>query len=163
MAEQVVNHDICGICRRLDDFIFELLHSQSANVHDVSEADQGRLRAYIAAWNSYVDWVTEEPELDLPETSPRMHEIGPHPEVVAVENAAINDCVRLLVVTRDELINSQSARKSTGLLIFDAGRAKAAMTKLDRLLENYISKIQPMDLPESSPEHQLQPPGRTGV
>jgi hypothetical protein len=162
-VESIYNMDICGACRRLNDFIYELFKSSSANVHDMNSFDQSRLRSYIAASRAYLDWVVAQPQLDLPETSPELHPLPPRPVVDVVENAAVDDCIRLLVTAREELSNSQSARYSSGLLPFDENRVRAVIDKLEALLETYISTTQPIDLPESTPEVGVTGPGRLGV
>jgi hypothetical protein len=80
-----------------------------------------------------------------------------------MENASVADCVRLLGIARDELLNSQSARRSTGLLAFDEQRTRAIVDKLESLLENYISAVQPLDLPESTPGTPMTGLGKVGI
>lgn len=160
---QTYNQDIVGLIRRIDDFTFEMVKSQSANVMDVSDFDQARLQTYLDAILLYADWVEASPQLDLPETSPKLYELPVSPEIPPIENSAVSDAVRLWTSMRGELVSSQSARRATGLLSFDSGRFRAIVGKTQSFLTNYIAKVQPIDMPESTPEVGVTGPGRTGV
>ena len=159
----VLNHDIAGLCRRINRFIIELHKSVSSGVHYVNEFDQERLNAYLAAVRAYRDWVVGQPQLDLPETHPREIELGPDPDSTAVENEAVRDAIYLMELCRDELVNSQSARHPAGLISFDDRRAMALVEKCQKFLDEYIKKVQPVDMPESSPSRPLSGPGATGI
>jgi hypothetical protein len=160
---QTYNQDVVGLTERIDDFTYEMMKSQSSNVHDVSEFDQERLLAYINAVNVYMDWIEGQPQLDLPETSPKLYPLPAPPELLDIENSAVKDVVRLWTTMRGELVSSQSARRATGLLSFDSKRIRAVVNKLSAFLTDYISKVQPIDMPESSPEAPVTGPGRIGV
>ena len=164
MAEGIVyNHDVAGLHRRLNRFIFELMNAQSSNVSLTKEADQSRLNTYLEAIRKYRDWVIAQPELDLPETNERPIVLDEDPEIKTVENESVVDVVRMLVLTRDELINSQSARNSSGLINFDVDRLTALVEKVQNFLDNYIALATPLDLPESSPKRPVSGTGRKGV
>ncbi len=159
----VLNHDIAGLCRRINRFIVELHLSVSSGVHEVNEFDQARLQHYLAAARAYRDWVVGQPHLDLPETHPRPIEIGPDPDVSAVENESVRDVINLMELCRDELVNSQSARYPAGLIKFDDARAMSIIEKCQKFLDEYIAKVQPIDMPESSPSQPMSGPGATGI
>ncbi len=159
----VLNHDIAGLCRRINRFIVELHKSVSSGVHEVSEFDQERLAHYLSAVRAYRDWLVGQPHLDLPETHPRPIEIGPDPDVSAVENESVRDVINLMELCREELVNSQSARYPAGLIIFDDRRAMAVVEKCQKFLDEYIKKVQPIDMPESSPSRPMSGPGATGI
>ena len=164
MAEGIVyNHDVAGLHRRINRFIFELMNAQSSNVSLTKEADQARLKSYLAAIRKYRDWVVDQPELDLPETNERPIILDEEPEIKTVENESVVDVVRMLELTRDELINSQSARNSAGLISFDVSRLTAMVEKVQNFLDNYIALATPLDLPESSPKRPISGTGRPGV
>ncbi len=158
----VYNHDIVGQYDRLNRVIFETLHSASAGGVAYSEADIKRQRQYTNDLLSNHDHIMGEPELDLPETHPRVYELRAVPAVVHVENDGSNDLVRLYELTRDELINSQSARKASSLADFDDKRFVDNVNKIQHKID-YIEKVQPIDLPESIPKEPLKGPGRKGV
>lgn len=160
---EVLNHDVAGLCRRVNRFIVELNKSVSSSVHDMNEFDQGRLNDYLAAIRAYRTWVVAQPHLDLPETHPRPIEIGPNPEPPDVENESVRDIVNLMEICRDELVSSQSARNPAGLIVFDDNRAMALVEKCQAFLDNYIKATQPMDLPETSPLRPVSGPGLTGI
>ena len=159
----VLNHDIAGICRRINRFITELYKSVSSGIHEVNEFDQERLNHYLGAIRSYRDWIMAQPHLDLPETHPRPIEIGPDPEVTTVENESVRDVIYLMELCRDELVNSQSARAPAGLIVFDDRRAMALIEKCQKFLDDYIAKVQPMDMPESTPMRLMSGSGATGI
>ena len=162
MAE-VLNHDVAGMCRRINSFIIEMQKSVSGGVSDMNEFDQARLQKYLDSVRAYRNWVVDQPHLDLPETHPRTIEIGPDPESPDVENEAVRDVVYLMELCRDELVNSQSARIPAGFIIFDDARAMSLVEKCQRFLDDYIKLVQPIDMPESSPSQPLTGAGATGI
>jgi hypothetical protein len=159
----VYNQDVRGLASRINRFITELMLSSSANLANVSEFDAGRLESYIRAIRTYHDWVVGQPALDLPETAPRLYELDANPAVPVMENEAIRDTIVMLEVARDELINSQSARMPVGLLSFDSDRVSRVVDKVEAFLNSYIREVQPLDLPESSPQRAMTPSGKLGV
>ena len=160
---QVLNHDVSGMLRRMDRFMFELVKSVSSSLHQTNAFDQARLTQYIGAMRSYRNWVVAQPQLDLPETSPRLIEVAEEPAIPELENESLYDVVTMLSIARSELINSQSARQSSGFVSFDDNRVMAIVDKVERLLIDYIQVTTPLDLPESSPLNAVTGSGRTGV
>jgi site-specific recombinase XerC len=160
---KVFNHDVAGLQRRINRFIYEMIKSVSNAGSLMNEFDQTRLATYLVAIRAYIGWVVSQPQLDLPETSPREYVLDPNPTYDMVENESIVDVVRMLELTRDEVVNSQSARNSSGLNKFDTARMLAVVDKVEAFLKNYIQTITPLDLPESSPMRAQSGPGRTGV
>ena len=161
--EQVYNHDVAGLHRRINRFIIEMIKSVSTNGSLMNEFDQSRLSSYLGAIQAYVAWVTSQPALDLPETSPRVYSLDANPTYDLVENESIVDIVRMLELTRDEVVNSQSARNAAGLTKFDEQRLLAVVTKVENFLSSYVSIITPLDLPESSPMRVATTSGKTGI
>jgi len=159
----VYNQDIRGLASRINRFIVEMMSAASANLAAVNEFDQGRLQLYINAIRTYQTWVLSQPQMDLPETSPRQYPLDPDPAIPTVENEAIRDVIVMLELARDELINAQSARHPTGLLPFDSTRVSRVIDKVETFLTTYIAVVQPLDLPESSPSQAMGPAGKSGV
>ncbi len=159
----VLNHDIAGLCRRLNHFIVELQKSVSSGVAFMNEFDQERLQAALGSVRAYRDWVITQPQLDLPKTHPREIELGENPASPDVENEAIRDLVYLMELCRDELVNSQSARMPAGFIAFDDKRAMSIMDKCQKFLDDYIKNVLPLDLPESQPSKPLAGAGAQGI
>lgn len=159
----VLNHDVVGLHSRINRFLEELIKSVSSSTSQVNVFDQERLKSYLGAILIYHDWVVGQPALDLPETHPREYALEASPVVPDVENENINDLVRLLVLAREELVNSQSARDPANLNKFDSARLLAVVAKAQAFLTEYIQKATPLDLPESSPQAVVSGSGRTGV
>ena len=157
------NHDISGFHRRINRFIVELLKSVSSSGSQVNLFDQERLTTYIAALRGYQDWVNAQPQLDLPDTHPRSYTLDINPDIPDLENESIVDAVRMLELSRDELVRSQSSRNAAGLMPFDSKRFSAMIDKVDSFLGSYISAITPLDLPESSPQTEMTGEGQTGI
>lgn len=162
-AGKVNNHDIVGVHVRINRFIVELQKSASSAGSEVTEHDQARLESYLAALDTYHAWIVAQPQLDCPETHPREYTLQADPEIVDAENESINDAVRLLVVARDETVNSQSARQASGLKGFDSTRLTSYIEKVRRLLEDYIKPATALDLPESSPQSLSTGSGLGGI
>ena len=160
---QVLNHDVVGLHERINRFIIELQKSQSSNVSHMNSFDQARLGKYLTAIDTYHGWVTGQPQLDLPETTPRIYVLEDDPEILDTESEEVNDVVRLLCLARDELVGSQSSRQGSGLIGFDSGRLTAIVAKARAFLKGYIADITPLDQPESSPREVSTGPGSTGT
>lgn len=160
---EVRNHDIVGLVNRIQRFLVELTKSVSADVSQFNAFDTGRLKSYLDAIEKYRQWMTAQPQLDLPETAPRGYAIPDFESTSRVENESINDTVRLLKIMRDELVNSQSARQPAGLTAFDDFRLSAILTKLNEFISSYIEEVTPLDLPESSPMQPSSGAGNTGI
>ena len=159
----VYNHDVLGLHRRINRFIEEVAKSTSSGGSQVNEYDQNRLSTYLQAIKGYHDWVVAQPQLDLPETHPRTWPLQANPEIPEIENESAVDVVNMLELARDELVSGQSARNASGLIKFDSTRLMAVVDKAEKFLQDYISVVTPLDLPESSPMKQQTPPGKRGV
>lgn len=157
------NHDVKALNDRMNRFIVELQSSVSAGTSSMSEADKTRALSYLNSIDRLHDWIIGQPLLDLPETAPRVRELMEPPAIVDSENEEINDLVNLLVIARDELVNSQSSRHASGLIGFDSDRLRALTSKARAFIEGYVTSVAPLDLPESSPREAAPPPGRTGI
>lgn len=151
MEHQCFNHDIAGIWARAQRYIEECQDSQSASVHAVSDADMERMESYIKDMTEYVNWVVGVPALDLPKTHPRLANLKDPTLLKEIESILLADCIRLWEIGAEEVIASQSARNATGLLKFDVARLRAVIEKTSKLMTEYIAKVQPLDMPESTP------------
>jgi hypothetical protein len=160
---EVLNHDVDGIYRRLNRFIVEARDSTSAGMSQITASDLARLKTYTSSILAYVGWVAAQPELDLPETAPRRIALDAAPAVKLIENDDLADVLKMMIISRDEVVNSQSARRAAGMIPFDRRRLEDVVKKIDDFLANYVAKISPLDLPESSPMRDLSTPGRTGI
>jgi len=163
MAE-IMNLDIDGTLARSRRFKKEWLKSVSANSADIKSFDADRLRSYIASLRAYIKFYQVQPPMDVPEFhGSRFIDVGPLPETPKVENEAVNDMSSLWDVFEIELINSASARSAFSLNEHDERRALALLDRMERLLEDYMVKILPLDLPESSPMQAAVTDGDLGI
>lgn len=163
VAVSTRNHDILGIYNRLNRFLVEMYKSVSSSVSLMNDFDQVRLASYITNIRGYIAWVIAQPQLDLPETSPREYPFEAAPVLGDVESEEINDVLNMIVLARDEITNSQSARMGSGLIKFDQARLSAVIDKVAAFLDNYIKTLTPLDLPESSPQAPVSGPGKVGI
>lgn len=159
----VYNHDVKSLHDRMNRFIVEINKAGSGNVAHMVEFDKNRLTSYLESVRRYVSWVVAQPQLDMPETNPREFTLDSAPEIKDVENEDINEIVRLMVLARDELASSQSARLASGILPFDQKRLLAIVEKIDKFLSDYIDSVAPMDLPETAPMKTVVDSGNTGA
>jgi len=161
---EVLNHDMVGLYNRLNRFCVEMHKSVSSSQADeFIEFDVTRLRTYLFAIKEYQKWMVAQPQLDLPETAPRKYTLDDPPVLDVVENESCNDVLRMLVICRDELTNSQSGRRPAGLNTFDDARLTAICLKVENFIDMYIEKATPIDLPESAPQRGISGPGRGGI
>jgi len=159
------NHDVAAICNRVTRFVTELYKSVSSGVSLVNQFDQERWGRYLDATDIYITHIQAQPQLDLPESHPRMIEINclSDEDILAVENESIKDALYYFKLAQVELMNSQSGRLAAGLISFDEKRCRALIEKSRRLLEDYVKQVTPLDLPESSPQREMTGPGKQGV
>lgn len=167
MAEtmETYNHDCAGVLRRVHRFTYELYKSVSSSGAFVNAFDQSRWGQYLDAIDSYLDHVVAQPQIDAPESHPRKITVDllPDEDISGVENESIVDAMYYLKLACIEVANSQSSRMAAGLLPFDEARCRALVAKSRNLLTQYVSSVQPLDLPESSPAKVMSGPGRTGI
>jgi len=159
----VYNLDVTYLADKLARYASEVQMSVSSNVAFVNEFDMGRLQNYLTDIDRAVDYVLDQPQLDLPESHPMLHPIQPFPAMRDMESDEWDHVVRLLRSGYIELTNSQSSRLGAGLMPFDARRVTALVAKTRQWLNDYVSKRSPMDLPETSPQQAMSPEGRHGV
>lgn len=160
---KVYNHDIYGLVKRLRRFKFEMIKSVSANLGEASAHDMRRLESYLSAMKEFKAWMTAQPELDLPETSPMEMSVGEAPVLPEIDNDDLDVIFKLMNLLELELVNSQSARRSTGLVSHDSDRFDALVAKIENFIGTYMATANPLDLPESLPVAPMAGPGRTGV
>ena len=160
---QTYNTDVVGVYRRINRFITEVMHQVSSNLSEVNQFDYARIQSYLDAVRAYGAHIQADPELDLPETSPRLYQLDEPPVVPKIENESLADMIRLMELMRDELINSQSGRRSAKLVSFDYVRLLQVLDKCDRFMADYIATVTPLDLPESSPRAMMTPEGKKGI
>ena len=159
----VYNTDIAGLHARINRFVIEQNKSASANFAGINTFDQARFKSYLSALRTYHAWMTSQPQLDLPETGPLPVSLEPDPIVIDVDNESVNDLLRMLTALREEVINSQSARVPTGMIGFDSIRFLAQVEKMEKFIDDYVAKVTPLDLPESSPAAPMNTLGNVGV
>lgn len=158
----VCNINIDSIIRRVNRAIVEVIKSQSSGLSYTLSHDKNRWRKQLDALQHYIDWSASEPVMDCPETGPTAIVVDANPVVPRIENESAYDLVAILEILRDEIGNSQSARLPSGLQPFDVQRATVYIVQAHKLLD-YVDAQEPLDLPESSPMHEMTGPGRTGV
>ena len=158
----VYNHDIASLVARIDRFTEELIDCESSSGSEINQFDLQRLNTYLDSLEGFHAWAIGQPALDLPESHPRPIELPQGPATPVVENESINDIVRLIVICKDELINSQSVRQAANFKSFDSSRFLSVVQKIRAFLTDYVAELTPLDLPESSPRAAQSGPGRRG-
>ena len=157
------NHDVLGLDNRIGRFIKEVQDSGSGNWSQYSEADKARLKTYTNATLVYIDWVTAQPILDLPETFPTAYEFDPVLPAKKLENEMVNDIQNILLAAQTEIRDSQSASAPCNYLNHDVIRWRMVVEKVDSYIDNYANTVTPLDLPESSPMNAGVTPGLKGT
>lgn len=157
------NTDIDGLIRRIDRAIVEVVKSQSSGVSQTISFDVVRTRSYIAGIRAYIEYIVAQPTMDLPETGPRAVQLPNKPTIPLMENESLRDMATMLDLMRDEMSASQSSRLSSNLISHDLVRATSYLLRMDKFLTDYITVIDPLDLPESSPMSPITGAGIGGV
>ena len=160
---QTYNHDIVTIWNMINRFIREAMKQQSSSNSQVNQFDLERLKSYFSAIRFFHDQVQAAPDLDLPETTPRLYDLRTIPEVPEMNNESLAHLCRLLELGRDELANSQSAMQGAKLISFDSVRLLQIINKCEAFLADFVEIATPLDLPESNPRVGVTGDGRKGV
>jgi hypothetical protein len=160
---RTANTDVYGLVRRINRFIVEIMKSQSSGVSQTISFDVQRARSYLAAVVAYHDWVVAQPSLDLPETGPTFIDLPAPPTVPMFENESLYDLCMLLELAREELANSQSSQLSSNLISFDSSRLMAIIGKASKFITDYVTVVDPLDQPETSPMTASTGQGLLGV
>jgi len=159
-----MNHDLVGLDNRLNRFLVELHKAVSANQGDETYPfDVARMLSYLDAAQVYHNWMVAQPQLDLPETAPRMYKLMERPELPQVENESVNDMIRMFIIMRDEICCSQSARRPCGMNQFDSARFTSILLKMRNFITDFVQVATPLDMPESSPMMPSSGAGRGGI
>jgi hypothetical protein len=157
------NCDIDGIVRRINRAIVEMTKSQSGGVSLSISFDVIRWRTYIQGLTTYVDYITSQPQLDLPETHPLPVPLPAKPVIPMMENESAYDMAQLFDTMREEIANSQSSRMPSGLISHDELRIRSYLQRATNFINEYITVIDPLDLPDSSPMAPAPTSGSKGV
>ena len=157
------NCDVDGMVRRINRAIVEMTKSQSGGVSLSISFDVIRWRSYIDGLVTYIDYVTSQPQLDLPETHPLPVTLPTKPVIPQMENESAYDMAVLFDTMREEIANSQSSRMPSGLLSHDEIRVRSYLARASKFITDYITVIDPLDLPDSSPMAPAPTAGLKGV
>jgi len=161
---KTMNVDVAALCSRGRRYRKEIESAQSANVAFVNEHDFRRFKANLNSLIAYIDFAQSQSLMDSPEYhGGRELDLGDREELQPRENEAINDLCRLYEVFDVELVNCQSSRMSSKFVSHDEKRLRDIVARAHAFLDQYISQILPLDLPETSPSKASVPAGRTGV
>jgi hypothetical protein len=161
---QTNNHDIAGLVRRLDRALVEVTKSQSSTISGTLRFNTARLTTYIASARSYRMWASSEPFMDCPATTPLFIEVPCYGQVVPMDNDSAADIAQLLDTAILELQSADSGRVSNGFAVKEDGtRFDNTITRIEKLVLNFMQKIEPVDYPESSPRAMSTGQGNTGL
>ena len=145
----IYNMDIDSMVRKVDVVIEELTRSQSQPISEFREADMVRIKSYMIAAESFLEWVEQQPELDLVKWHPTALVTPAAPEVPEMQNQCLRDIVMLWTVFRHTLVYAVSAQAPTGLTAADLVRARAILEKMGMYIEA-VEGLGPIDAPETA-------------
>lgn len=158
------NHDIAGLVRRLDRALVEVTKSQSTAISGTLPFDSVRLKSYIASAKSYRTWMSSEPFIDAPATTPLYIEVPCFGQVLTMDNDSAWDIAQLLDTAILELQSADSGRISNGFPVKEDGtRLDNTLKRIENLITTFMEKVEPMDYPESSPRFASTGQGNTGL
>ena len=161
-TNKTANTDIDGFVRRANRYIIEVAKSQSSGISGTMSFDVARVKTYTTAMRKYINYITAQPVLDLPETGPTEIDLPAKVEVPRMENDSSYDLCALFKLAVDEISDSQSSRIPTNLLPFDKLRILAIIDRADNFIDTFIVIVDPLDVPETSPSVPSTGPGIRG-
>ena len=157
------NQDVQVAVRKLDRAIDELGKSASSRDTDFLEADKHRLKSYLDGFQKFIDYAASQPVPDYAETHTMTFPMPPAPEHTSSENELVQLAMNQLMRVREELATGQSARRAAGLHEHDKTRIDDLVDRAQRLITEYIDKVNPIDYPGSAPAHEVGRSPRSGV
>lgn len=160
---EVNNMDIQAVVRYCKRFQYDTVKAVSANLQMVTEADKVRQLQYLDVIESKLDTIMAQPQLDLPEWTPEILDLGTLNELPVPENEALVTQAKYYDIMIVELCDSQSARMGTGLIAPDIERVRKILARMRMHVNAFIMVTQPIDVPESSPMRLSTGAGRTGI
>ena len=161
-TNRTANTDVDGFVRRANRYIMEVAKAQSSGISGTMSFDVARAKTYTAAMRKYINYITAQPVLDLPETGPTEIDLPPKVVVPRMENDSSYDLCALFKLAVDEISDSQSSRIPTNLLPFDKLRILAILDRADNFIDTFIVIVDPLDVPETSPSVPSTGPGLRG-
>lgn len=156
----VQNMDVAGLIRRIRRFKQEIHKCNSAGLMFVTEKDLERIQSYFDSLNVYFDWMMSQPMQDFVKWHPTDIDLGVAPTLEAIENEALWDLLVMFEGLEVEVGLSGSAGMHTSMQVPDETRFREIIEKMGNFLTDYISEVQPLDVPESSPKAQLAGKGK---
>jgi len=153
MASETLNMDLASLVRYIDRYILELANSTSSGTTDWRDADINRLKAYLEAIKMRKQAIFEQPQLDCPKTNRVAYVINDCPVIPAMDNDNVRDVCEILVMIREELAQAPgSVNIPNGLAAPDAARFDVYIQKLEQYISTFLEPVEPIDLPETSPQ-----------
>ena len=161
---ETLNLDLILPWNTMNRMLSELYKCQSANVNYVFDPDKIRIKQYVSAMRTQIDYISNKPGyLDLPETNPLAFPLKVMVSEQSIENDAISHLCQIIKLGMLEMVGSQSSRFSSGIADPDKTRIIGVLAKIENHTEAYINKELPLDYPESSPQAPLQGSGLGGI
>lgn len=159
------NIDIRGIVTKLRYFRGEISDSQSANGNRLEEFDKVRWLSYFQDLEADITHGKNRVPVDTPKyAGKRYFDLGKPEQYAAVENMAVNDLIEYTIMLEVEILNSSSSRKTFGFDEFDHARWMAIINNVIRAhINDYMAKMLPMDLPETTPSKFTVADGKMGL
>jgi len=143
---------------KLASYMEEMVKAGSANRSGMQTADKGRLRSYLKALTSVVEYLKTTQALDMPRTKPKLYEMDAMPKLVKTSSDLINHVLRLLEGMYNEMATSQTARQAAGVHPADETRFKAIAGDIENFIANYVEKQEPIDVPETRSDEPIVGP-----
>lgn len=159
----VNNTDIAGLVRRIRRIKYEVNKCQSASLMYTTDADLNRFQSYIDGMVSYFNWMTSQPMQDLPESHPKDIDLGDGEVLPMPENEGLVDMLSQLDNLEAEMGYCQSARMHSSMMSHDENRFRDIVQKVQDFMSEYLSVVQPLDMPESTPLREMTGAGRKSV
>lgn len=157
-----INIELWYAYAKMNRWIIEVNRCNSANGNNVYAPDLIRWKTYVSEWRAMIGMIAKIGDMDVPKTGSVFLQLRPPPQIQYVENDQVNLFVQWLEVARDELLNSESSRRISGMAEPDVKRQAEYWTHAEEIIA-YIEATQPRDLTESAPREAAVDPSLTGV
>lgn len=166
----VANPDIATFAEMADQRLVEILKSASGALDDYTMPDKTRLGNFVEELRAFKAWFMLKPEPDRPNQHPEQIGIDYQSNQESFEDPVTQETV--LLIQKPENMAARAAAQQMreiiastvlgasrfrpgGMNAHDSLRVDTELDRLESLLNEYISKLLPVDLPETNPSAPL--------
>lgn len=149
----VNNLNVATLANLYRSFIRELATCQSSQVPQFRRHDRDRVAAYVARAEKHLAFFERDDsggQLDLPRSHPLGHAVEALEPLPDMTNADVREVVGYFTAARREILFSQSADTSSGLMRDDLRRQRDVLATVTAYMATVVGEGDSLDFPEQA-------------